>query len=345
MLIFPLGIFGNSSTKTTLFGHLYPAISVLQCAINSPPVAETPVRSCTTARTTSPHLWSATPITVQFKDQRVSWTVGMDYQVTDNVLLYVASRRSYKAGGFNLISPTTPRAIVQYAPEVLTDIEFGLKGKFDVGTVPFRTNLALYKGKYENIHTQITGVCGGSTGQSSFIVNAGKGTPKGLELEVETRLTDRLVVSGFYNRTLGRYDRFVLPTVTGCTLSAAATNLAGQNFGNIAKDTAGLNAIYTLPLRGSREELQLSGNLYYRGDRVGNDLRGVNSAIAGYTLLNARLDYSHVAGSPISVGLFVRNLTDKLYSLSRISVLDVGGYDVSQYGDPRTYGVAAKVEF
>ena len=285
------------------------------------------------------------PIPVQFKDQRVSWTIGLDYQVTDNVLLYAASRRSYKAGGFNLISPTTPRAILQYAPEVLTDIEVGIKAKFEVGTVPFRTNLALYKGKYENIQTQVTGVCGGSTGQSSFIINAGKGTPKGLEFEVETRLTDNLVVSGFYNRTLGKYDRFIIPTVSGCTLSAAANNLAGQDFGNIAKDTAGLNAVYTLPLARDEEELQLSGNLYVRGNRAGNDLKGFNVAMKGYTLLNARLDYNHVAGSPVSVGVFVRNLTDKLYALTRNSVLNVAGYDVSQYGDPRTYGVVAKVEF
>jgi iron complex outermembrane receptor protein len=191
----------------------------------------------------------------------------------------------------------------------------------------------------------VTGVCGGSSRVSSFIINAGKGTPKGLEFELETRLAENLVVSAFYNRTLGRYDSFMIPTVAGCTLSAAANNLAGQNFGNISKNGAGLSASYTLPLAGDREELELSGNLYYRSDRVGNELKGFNVSMPGYTLLNARIDYNHVGGSPVSVGFYVRNITNKLYALTRNSVINVGGYDVSQFGDPRTYGIVAKVDF
>jgi len=285
------------------------------------------------------------PVPKTIKDNHYSWTVGLDYQINNDILLYVASRRSYKSGGFNLVTPETPAAILVYAPEVLTDIEIGAKARFEFGTVPLRANLALYRGKYENIQTQITGTCGSITTGASFIVNAGKGTPKGLELEMEAKPLKNLTISGFYNRTLGRYDRFTVPAVPGCTLGVGIADLTGQNFGNISKNTAGLNAVYTFPLGRNHEELQFSGNFYYRSHRVGNDLKGFNVDMPGYSLLNGRLDYNHVGGSALSVGAYVRNITNKLYPITRNWVITTAGFDELQYGDPRTYGIVARVEF
>jgi iron complex outermembrane receptor protein len=190
----------------------------------------------------------------------------------------------------------------------------------------------------------VTGTCGGLTGQTSLIINAGKGSPKGLEFELEARLTDNLKVSGFYNRTLGKYDQFIVPTISGCTISSVP-NLTGADFGNISKDTAGLTATYTLPLSNNRGELELTSNMYYRSSRLGNGLQGFLAGMPGYTLWNARLDYNHVAGSPFSVGVYVRNITNKLYATARNNQLGGAGYDVLQYGDPRTFGVVGKVEF
>jgi len=282
------------------------------------------------------------PVPQTVKSRHVSWTVGLDYQVTDDILLYVASRHSYKAGGFNLVSPLIPASSLIYAPETLTDIELGAKARVNIGTVPIRANLALYRGWYKNIHTQAIGSCGSSsTGQSSLIINAGKGSPKGLELELEARLSSRLLVSGFYNLTLGKYDQFVVPLVPGCKI-ASVPDLTGANFGNISKNTAGLNATYTMPLAGNRGELQINGNMYYRSARLGNGLLAFNSPMPGYTIFNARLDYNHIGGSPASLGVYVHNVGDKLYALTRNVAVN---YDVWQFGDPRTFGVVAKIEF
>jgi len=284
------------------------------------------------------------PIPISDKRKNWSWTVGLDYQATDQVLLYVASRHSYKAGGFNLISPLLPASSLLYKPEKLTDVEIGAKAQATVGSIPVRANLALYRGWYKDIHTQATGICGGSlSGQASLIVNAGKGTPKGVELELEARLTPNLQVSGFYNRTLGKYDKFIVPAVPGCVISAIP-DLTGANFGNISKDTFGLNASYTLPLSRDREELQLSGNMYSRSGRLGNGLEQFNSSMPGYTIFNARLDYNHIAGSDFGIGVFVRNIGDRTYGVSR-NVSRAAGYGVWQFGDPRTYGVVGRVDF
>lgn len=282
------------------------------------------------------------PIPLTTKDDNWSWTLGLDYQVSDDLLLYVASRHSYKAGGFNLISPLLPPPSLVYEPEKLTDIEIGAKLDSRVGSVPVRSSVALYRGWYKNIHTQVTGFCGGATGQTSLIINAGKGSPKGLEFEAEARLTPNLRVSGFYNRTLGKYDQFVVPTVSGCTISAVP-DISGQNFGNISKDTAGLNATYSIPVGDNGGELELNGNMYYRSKRLGNDLLGFMSPMPGYTIFNARVDLRNIGGSRLSLGVYVQNLTDKTYGISRNVALGAG-YDVWQFGDPRTFGVVGKIE-
>lgn len=283
------------------------------------------------------------PVPLTTKDRSWSWTLGLDYRVNDDVLLYVASRHSYKAGGFNLISPLLPPASLVYAPEKLTDIEIGAKLDSHVGSVPIRSSVALYRGWYKNIHTQVTGFCGGAEGQTSLIINAGKGSPKGLEFELEARLTPDFRVSGFYNRTLGKYDQFLVPDVSGCTI-AAVPDISGQNFGNISKDTAGLNATYSIPVGDKGGEVQFNGNMYYRSKRLGNDLLGFMSSMPGYTVFNARVDVRHIGGTGLSLGIYVQNLTDKTYGISRNVALGAG-YDVWQFGDPRNFGVVAKIEF
>ena len=288
---------------------------------------------------------NAVVIPLVTNDKRLSYTAGLDYQVSDNVLLYVAHRRSYKAGGFNLISQGFPAALTRYQSETLADVEIGAKTQFELGTVPVRGNLALYQGNYKNIQTQITGACGAGGGLNSLIINAGKGTPKGLEFELEVRPFKGMEISGYYNRTLGKYDQFTVPTVAGCTLNVNATALSGQNFGNISKGTFGLNATYTLPLSEEIGEIQLNGNLYNRSPRLGNDLTGFNSPLPGYTILNFRVDYNNIGQSNLSVGVYVKNATNKLYAVTRNSVLNLAGYDTSVFGDPRIYGVDATFKF
>jgi iron complex outermembrane receptor protein len=283
------------------------------------------------------------PIPTSTKNKHTSWTLGLDYQVSPDILLYVASRRSYKAGGFNLVSPNIPASSLLYQPETLTDIELGMKAKVDIGSVPVRANLALYRGWYKKIQTQATGFCGTALSQTSLIINAGSGSPKGLELELDARLTPNLHVTGFYNRTLGKYKSFVIPNVPGCTIGSLP-DLSGVTFGNIAKNAAGLTATYTMPLKNDQGELELTGNMYARSARLGNALNSYNSPTPGYALFNARLDYNHIGGSAFSLGAYVRNIGNRLYVTAH-NFSPAAGFDIFQFGDPRTVGVVGKIDF
>jgi len=272
-----------------------------------------------------------------------SWTLGLDYQVTPDLLLYVTSRHSYKAGGLNLVAAVAPAALQTYEPEKLTDVEIGAKATLRLGgDTVVRTNVAAYRGWYKNMQFQELANCGQV---ASYVVNAAKGSPKGLEFEFDANLTKEFRVGGFYNRTLGKFDQFALVQPPGCTVIGGSANLNGADFGNISKDTAGLNAAYTLPLADDGEELVLSGDWYYRGPRVGAATQGVNDSIPSYSLFNARLDYNNIGGSQFSAGVWVRNIGDELFVAYRNNVTGLSGYDVRAYGDPRTYGIDLKFKF
>ena len=281
---------------------------------------------------------------LSLKTRRTSWTVGLDYQVTPDVLLYVASRHSYKAGGFNLTSNDTPLMFRTYAPESLTDVEVGAKTQFNLGPVPVRANLALYRGWYKDVQSFVVIRCFTPSG-GSIVANAADGTLKGLEFELQAKLSQRLRISGFYNRTLGNYGSFVLPVPPPPCTFTGVTDVSGQIFGNIYKNAGGLTVDYTVPIDGAGTELAFNGNVYARSRKPGNDLQSLNSAVAGYTLYNARVDLNNIGGGAMSLGVFGRNITNKKYTMARGRNLTTGGYDWFQFGEPRTYGIEARIKF
>ena len=75
-----------------------------------------------------------------------NWTIGMDYHLNDQAMIYVASRKGYKAGGFN---PTSAdNAYAEYGPETVEDVELGAKTQFHLMGAPVQFNIAIYRGDY-----------------------------------------------------------------------------------------------------------------------------------------------------------------------------------------------------
>lgn len=78
------------------------------------------------------------------KDKKPSWLVGLDFKVTDDLLLYFNHRGSWRTGGFNGTSGASLPDASTFDPETTYDFEFGAKFAGDIGTVRTRVNLAIY---------------------------------------------------------------------------------------------------------------------------------------------------------------------------------------------------------
>src|SRR5690606_3435840 len=124
--------------------------------------------------------------------EHTSWTVGVDWQVTEDVLLYLKSSNGYRAGGQNMRGKLTAE-LKPFGPETVTDIEVGLKSTlFDQR---LRLNIAAYRSDYEDIQTSIfvpTQNALGEPATATVVANSGEGVIKGVELEATAALTDNL---------------------------------------------------------------------------------------------------------------------------------------------------------
>src|ERR1019366_3782336 len=82
------------------------------------------------------------PLTCTYQShqfQAPTWTVGLDYQITPDMLVYGKGSRGFKSGGFNGAgNQTFP---IQYESEYVTDVEIGLKADWDIDGGKLRTNL------------------------------------------------------------------------------------------------------------------------------------------------------------------------------------------------------------
>ncbi len=138
-------------------------------------------------------LTGATYDTATFK--KATWRVGLDYQMTDDSLLYASVSTGFRSGGFNsgqsqaALQPT-------FAPERVMAFELGSKNRFADNTI--QINLAGFYNRYNSLQEQRQVPIGPAT--LSIIENSGKARSYGVELEAIWKPVDALTLglSGSY---------------------------------------------------------------------------------------------------------------------------------------------------
>jgi iron complex outermembrane receptor protein len=270
-----------------------------------------------------------------------NYNVSVNWQATSNLLIYVASRRGYKAGGFNFAS--LDPAFIAYAPETVTDVEAGLKADWNLGDVPVRTNIAIYDARYDDIQNQVVTV--GPTGQpEAIIVNRdpltgtkNRATLKGGEFEVTVVPFKELRVSGFYGFATGTYDQFIDST-RGVPIS-----LAGQDISGIAHTTGGVTIDYQPTLGDRLGSPEFVANIYSRSTLSSNLLNP--GLLGGYTNVDLRLDWRSVGGRPVDIAIYGNNVTDDRHVAINNDLLNVVGVQSEQFAEPATFGVEVRYRF
>ena len=260
-----------------------------------------------------------------------TWTIGLDYKVNQDVMLYLASRRGYKSGGFNTRSTTMPT----FAPEYLTDIEVGLKSQFSLGAADARLNAAVFRGEYSDIQqTQILNVGGDF---QSVITNASEATIQGVEIEGTLLTPIGLELSGYYNYLDASYGQCIL----------GAFDCTGQKFEKVPENKYSITGKYTIPLSGTMGDIDLSATYAWQSDiflnlTVLNDPTNYQSA---YGLVNLRADWNDFMGNPVRLSAFMTNATDETYQVWHIGTYQSFGYGSGQFGEPRMWGFQVSADF
>ena len=145
----------------------------------------------------------------------LSWTLGLESQVTTDLLLYAKSRRSFRSGGFNYFAPPVEGAGNAagggYEPETASDIEVGSKFQGLAGQMPIRVNLAAYHMWVEDIQRAFYAQIFGNL--VAITVNVPEAQITGVELDGAIEPTNWLTLGGSVNYTDARFTENVVEVV------------------------------------------------------------------------------------------------------------------------------------
>lgn len=286
--------------------------------------------------------------TVAFSESAPSWSVSLDYQASDDILVYAAHRRGFKPGGVNgvAVGAAIPGVNLTFGPETLDDIELGLKSGWSAGDVQGVTNIAVFYGWYGGVQRTLS-ISDGMGGVVTPTGNVAAATIKGLEMESQMSLTENFQVNLTYAFTDAEYTEFpgMTTTIFGQMIPSINTPFSG-----VAKHQGSIGVRYTFPFDPNFGEVSLYGE-YYRQSGVWLDDDSLVSFPRtfgfqeGYDNLNARLDWNNIGGSPVDGSLFVRNAFDDVWKVGANSLINAIGIHTSTYNEPRTFGAQLRVRF
>ncbi len=298
------------------------------------------------------------PALTKAKSNAVTWQIGANWQATDDLFAYVVSRRGYRAGGVN--SPSFAGRLTpfqSFKPETVTDVEAGIRADADLGEAKLRINVSAFVGWYKDVQTALTGIqttgtlCSGTNvpapispdgdcdvnndpAGGTLLLNLGETRVSGIDI-------DGFVKFGAFTFNYGA--NFLDPKTTSFNAPAALQPFISDNsvpFNNTAKKTFTAGIRYQLPVDESLGQVVFNAD-YYWSDK----LMYVGTSLPSYDVVNARLDWNSVAGSPIDVSIYCRNLLDKEYMAAANASGAFLGFTSAIFAPPRTYGLELRYRF
>jgi len=290
-----------------------------------------------------------------------TWTLGLDYQLNDDIFLYVTHRRGYR--GININTPqftsifTTGgsdpsciagagqcpdlRAFQTIDEEQVDDYELGVKADWRVGEVAVRSNVSLFYTDYTDA-VQFVSVRGAvpagapdAPTRSSVAVNAANMTIQGIEVELMVMPSDSLsftLTGTFVDQSV---DEVNAPAIGTQRLTKDNVNLPTPKFSGTAM------ARYEFPTQIMGGYLSASADYYYTEEWDAQS--GIS--LPGYDLMNARFDLSGLVDGRLDLALWCRNLLDEEYTSAPGTLQASLPAKTAFYGDPRTFGMELTYSF
>ena len=278
-------------------------------------------------------------VEVEGSDSGQSWNLGLDYQADDDLLVYASYRRGYKSGGFNpgvgiFFGIDVPD--FAFGPERVDAIELGAKSTWELAGLAGRTNVALYKSWYNDVQVLNNVLIGAAA--TTATQNAAEATIQGFEIEGEIRPFDHVTIIYGYAFTDAEYVEYITP---------AGEDLSGLPFLYTPKHMINLALVLDVELPSDLGALSLFGSFSWQEKMFAGftEAESVGSSIPAYGIANLRLDWANIRGTNVGLSLFVNNLADKEYRIANNPNFDTVGFSLTQYGEPRIWGVSLRAEF
>ncbi len=365
-----LAQYAESNTVMDIFGLDLLTANILRGAVHGPTLADgvTPNPNFLQLTGAVEPWLDGTPIVfgafreVERVDDDVTFRLNLDYNWTDDVMVYGNITTGYRSGGFNLaFFSQTP----QYEPEQLTAYELGLKGQYLDSTL--QLNASVYYYDYESIHTFTEEACPAvntiqsaqsacAVVDSTSSVQAAPGAEvTGFEAEVIWLASDRLTLGGNLSLTQAEFDGtfFVVdgadPSVPGSIYDSASElnrrrDIDGRRLPQVPESKFSAYGSYEIPLAENGSITLLANYSYIDEVYFGSFEQDLDLA-PEYDRIDLRATWTSPSQAWVVSG-FVNNVTDDLgiRFIERHGAAD-GYRRTAQVTEPRLYGLEVTYTF
>lgn len=261
----------------------------------------------------------------------ISPALTLAYDVTDEANVYVKVADGYKSGGFNIRATTMPFFENGFDEETLRSYEAGLKSQWLDNRL--RLNMALFRAEYDDIQINVQTDANNPT--RTDVLNGGKATIEGAELELTAVLTETLQFALQYGYLDAGYDEVIDGRGVDVTRNFAFVNAPEHSVTadltwDVAQTPVGL--------------LVVNVNYTWQDEKEATiAVPVVHYIIDDYGLLNARVSLQDIPGLPSSLdaALWARNITDEEYPY----IYGAGFGTNRVWGEPLSYGLDLTYRF
>jgi iron complex outermembrane recepter protein len=267
----------------------------------------------------------------------LSGKLGLNYQPSKDLLVYLTLSEGYKAGGFPgdiafLPYPAGQPAsayLPSYASEKLFAYELGSKATFADGMVVFNNSIYYYDWRNMQASTEIPYGTPPNTIEVFSLGNAGNAKIYGLDSDLTLRMTRELTLRAGLNLMDSKIVSGIYQDETPVQSPRASTNLvlryeALQPLGS------------TLPF--AQVDYNYRSAVFFTLPNDWADHQG------GYGLLGARVGLK-TADSKWEYSAWARNLTNTQYLVDAFGAGSTFLPDRHLYAEPRTFGLNVKYSY
>jgi iron complex outermembrane receptor protein len=275
----------------------------------------------------------------------VSYTAGLDWSPTDDMLVYAKTSTGFKSGGVNSYGDYNA-----FSPEKVTDYEIGIKSDWLEHRLRF--NLAAFYDKYNDIQRSVFKVVNGNL--ATEVVNAASADISGMELETFARPFNNFELRTNLAYLHPKYNMFIStsPVPSGVDPATGApfypqVDLSHTPFNNVPKWKTSIEPAYTIPMPfgslRSSVDYTYQSKIYFSSQSA-TEFSGNVTSQDGYGLWDARFAL-HLDKANLEIAAWARNIADKRYIVNAADVSGSLGLIESNLGPPRTYGAEFTLRF
>jgi iron complex outermembrane recepter protein len=272
--------------------------------------------------------------------------LGVDFKITDDVMVYASYSQGFKSGGFDMRGNATanPDTRDGYDSETADNYEVGMKSSWFDDRV--QVNATVFYTPYKDVQvtTQQFQIVNGNPTNVTAVLNAGKQLNKGAELETIWRPIAPLSFVLNVGYLDAEFEEFLTSCGAGCILDISSLNEPI----NAPDWTTFLGATYEWEMAVGAVGLH-AGYQYRSATKVANTLASITDQDA-YDVLDVGVSYT-TENDAWRFAVEGKNILDEEYRVAgydfgNIGVGALGGVSqVGFYGPPRTVAFTASYRY